>query len=259
MYSTEYWAPELHKINGKWYIYVAADDGDNNNHRMYVLECTGDDPTDPFEMKGQITDPTDKWAIDGTVLQLNGECYFIWSGWEHDNNVAQNIYIAHMSNPWTIDSERVMLSTPDHTWEQQGGRPRVNEGPTTLIKDGTVHIIYSASGSWSDYYCLGKLTYRGGDILDASNWTKSEEPVFERTNKVVGPGHCSFTKAIDGSDWIVYHGNLVSGTGWDGRSVWIQPFSWDGDEPVFGSPIDPNTEITLPIANYKIVKISKGE
>ena len=28
-YSHEYWAPELHKIGGRWYIYVAADDGDN--------------------------------------------------------------------------------------------------------------------------------------------------------------------------------------------------------------------------------------
>ena len=73
MYSAEYWAPELHKIDGKWYIYVAADDGDNFNHRMYVLECTGDKPTDKFNMVGKITDPTDKWAIDGTVARIDGE------------------------------------------------------------------------------------------------------------------------------------------------------------------------------------------
>ena len=42
MYSKEYWAPELHKIGGRWYIYVAADDGDNFHHRMYVLACTGE-------------------------------------------------------------------------------------------------------------------------------------------------------------------------------------------------------------------------
>ena len=59
MYSREYWAPELHKLGGKWYIYVAADDGDNFNHRMYVLECRGDKPTDRFEMVGKLTDPTD--------------------------------------------------------------------------------------------------------------------------------------------------------------------------------------------------------
>lgn len=257
MYSTEYWAPELHKIDGKWYIYVAADDGDNYNHRMYVLECTGDVPTDSFIMKGKISDSTDKWAIDGTVLQLNGECYFIWSGWDGDENVAQNIYIAHMSDPWTIDSERTLLSKPSEKWEKMGGRPWINEGPAVLVKDGTVHIIYSGSGSWSDFYCLGKLTYRGGDILDAASWTKSEKSIFEKTEKVFGPGHCSFTTAPDGSTWIVYHANLVSGSGWGGRSVWIQPVTWDGDEPVLGSPIDADTEQQIPSFYYSKDNIIK--
>ena len=193
-YSHEYWAPELHKIGGRWYIYVAADDGDNYHHRMYVLGCTGENPTDKYEMLGKITDKTDKWAIDGTVLQYNGECYFIWSGWEGDENVAQNIYIAHMSDPHTIDSDRVMLSCPDMEWEQLGGMPHINEGPVALVKGKTVHIIYSASGSWSDYYCLGKLTFLGeGDILDKNNWKKSDAPVFSKTDKTFGPGHCSFT------------------------------------------------------------------
>lgn len=257
MYSSEYWAPELHKINGKWYIYVAADDGDNYHHRMYALECTGNVPTDPYEMKGKITDSTDKWAIDGTVLQLDGECYFVWSGWEGDENVAQNIYIAHMSNPWTIDSERTLLSEPSEKWERMGGRPWINEGPAALVKDGTVHIIYSGSGSWSDFYCLGKLTYRGGDVLDAASWTKSEETIFEKTDKVFGPGHCSFTKTPDGTTWIVYHANLVSGSGWGGRSLWIQPITWDGDEPVLGAPIDADTEQQIPSLGYSKDNIAK--
>lgn len=249
MYSKEYWAPELHKIGGKWYIYVAADDGDNFHHRMYVLACTGEVPTDPFEMAGKLAAPTDKWAIDGTVVQIGGECYFVWSGWTGDVNVSQELYIAHMASPTAIDSERTLVCKPDLAWERRGGRPWINEGPAALYHGDTVHLIYSASGSWSDYYCLGKLTYRGGDPLDASNWLKSEKPVFAPTEKVFGPGHCSFTKAPDGSDWIVYHGNLVSGTGWRGRSVWTQPISWDGDEPILGAPVDPGTELEFPAAD----------
>ncbi|MCZ4136287.1 alpha-N-arabinofuranosidase, partial [Escherichia coli] len=107
------WAPELHYINGAWYIYYAKDDGDNVNHRMYVMENTSPDPTQGnWQYKGQITDPTNKWAIDGTVLQTGGQLYFIWSGWEGDTNVRQNLYIAHMSNPWTIDSNRVEIARP---------------------------------------------------------------------------------------------------------------------------------------------------
>src|SRR4051812_27611729 len=32
-YSMNLWAPELHYLDNKWYIYFAADDGTNANHR----------------------------------------------------------------------------------------------------------------------------------------------------------------------------------------------------------------------------------
>ena len=246
MYSAEYWAPELHYINGEWYIYVAADDGNNYNHRMYVLKGTSQDPTKPFEMVGQITDPTNKWAIDGTVLQLDGKLYFIWSGWEGDVNVAQNIYIAHMSDPCTIDSERVCLSVPEYSWETHG-QPYVNEGPAVLQHEGKTFLAYSASGSWTDYYCLGMLTLTGDDPLDASAWEKSGRPVFRNRPQVCyGPGHNSFCTAEDGSVWMIYHGNQISGTGWQGRSVWIAPVTFEADgEPEFGKP---ETEALFPFA-----------
>ena len=37
-YSQELWSPELHFLEGRWYVYFAADDGNNDNHRMFVLE-----------------------------------------------------------------------------------------------------------------------------------------------------------------------------------------------------------------------------
>lgn len=258
MYSREYWAPELHKIHGVWYIYVAADDGDNFHHRMYVLRGTDADPTKPFEMMGKITDSTDKWAIDGTVLQYNGQCWFIWSGWEGDENIAQNLYIAHMSNPWTIDSERVLLSKPDLEWERRGSTgdlPKINEGPVALIKDGTVHIVYSASGSWCDEYCLGILTCRDGNFMCQASWEKASAPILTKADKAFGPGHCSFTTAADGATWVIYHANLVSGTSWGGRDVRIQPVTWNGDMPVIGvlksgtlipgTPVSPDTELEI--------------
>lgn len=244
MYSSEYWAPELHYIDGAWYIYVAADNGNNETHRMYVLRGTTQDPTDPFEMVGQITDPSDKWAIDGTVLQLGGELYFIWSGWEGNVNVAQNLYIAHMSDPCTIDSERVCLSVPEYSWEKNG-QPYINEGPAVLQHEGKTFLVYSASGSWTDHYCLGMLTLTGDDPMDVNCWEKSNRPVFRyRPHVCYGPGHNSFCTAPDGSVWMIYHGNLVAGSGWSGRSVWIAPVTFDEDgTPEFGKP---ESEVQFP-------------
>ena len=50
---TDVWAPELHRINNEFYIYVAmAQNGDNASHRMYVLQGTSNtDPTQPFNVR----------------------------------------------------------------------------------------------------------------------------------------------------------------------------------------------------------------
>lgn len=111
-YSKELWAPELHIWDGKCYIYVACDDGNNHNHRMYVLENNSSDPMKPYTMHGKITDSTDKWAIDGTVVNIHNKNYFIWSGWEGDENICQNLYIAEMKNPFELATKRYLISKP---------------------------------------------------------------------------------------------------------------------------------------------------
>ena len=254
----EYWAPELHyfdsdtvgSANAGWYIYVAADDGDNYNHRMYVLRATEpENPFSDFKMVGKITDSTNRWAIDGTVLQYNGSLYFVWSGWEGTTNVAQNIYIAKMSNPWTISSERVLLSTPEYSWETHGS-PDVNEGPQVLkAPDGTVHIVYSASGSWDQYYCYGVLTLTGSNPLNASHWYKATSAKFSSGNGMYGPGHGSFVQDDGGNWWMIYHANPSltvpsDSSWWAERNVYAKQFSFttmtlNGVSvryPSFGSP-----------------------
>lgn len=246
-YSKELWAPELHHLDGRWYIYVAADDGNNHNHRMYVLEGDPEDPQKPFAFKGKIADPSDRWAIDGTVLAMpDGKKYFVWSGWEGAENVAQHLYIAPMSDPRTIAGNRVRISSPEFDWEKIG-RPHVNEGPEALWNGRRLFLIYSASGSWTDDYCLGQLTWTGGDPLKASSWVKKDRPVFSRTPDTFGPGHACFTKSPDGKeDWIVYHAAKRKGAGWD-RHVRIQKFSWHPDgSPDFGRPVSPGVPLPPP-------------
>lgn len=245
-YSAELWAPELHYLDGKWYIYFAADSGKNETHRMFCLESTGDDPQGEYTFKNKLAVDDDKWAIDGTILNKgDGELYFVWSGWEGNKNVSQNIYIAKMSNPYTLTGERVKVSTPEQSWEQVG-TPLVNEGPEALIKNGLIHIVYSASGSWTDDYCLGILTCKDGDVMNPNSWEKSG-PALSKTEGAYGPGHCSFTKSPDGKeDWILYHANSINGTGWGGRSIRMQKFKWDKDYPIFGTPVATREDIQAP-------------
>jgi GH43 family beta-xylosidase len=247
-YSTMIWAPELHQINGKWYIYVAAAaNNDNDTHRMYVLERDNPDPFGSYTFKGQIAAATDRWAIDGTVLQWQGKLYFIWSGWPGASNGRQNLYIAEMSNPWTISGDRVLLSEPQSAWEMHG--MPINEGPEVLIHDGQLHIIYSGSGYWTQQYALGRLTYDGtGSVMDRANWVKASSPVFQQAGQVVGVGHASFTTSPDGTqDWIVYHSHPSPGGDPDQRVVRIQPFTWFANgTPNFSTPLPSSTILEAP-------------
>jgi GH43 family beta-xylosidase len=257
-WSKEVWAPELHYLRGKWFVYFAADDGNNDNHRMYVLEGTSPDPQAPFTFRGKLSAPTDRWAIDGTVLQMpDDRLYFIWSGWDGASNVAQNLYIAPMSDPLTISGARVCISRPEYGWEKHG-EPWVNEGPEVLWHGNKLFVIYSASGSWGDHYCLGQLAWTGGNVLDSKSWVKKSTPAFSGTPQAISPGHASFVKSLDGTeDWIVYHTAKYPGAGWD-RQVQIQKFTWNADgSPNFGQPVA--TGVKLPMPGGEAVTGKKSE
>ena len=235
-YSRELWAPELHVIDGKCYIYVACDDGKNVNHRMYVLENGSSDPLAPYTMHGKITDPSDKWAIDGTVCHLGGKRYFIWSGWEGDVNVCQNLYIAEMADPFTLQGERHLLSVPEHEWEKRGASatlPLINEGPFVISQKGKQYILYSASGSWCEHYCLALLEWTGGDPLDKESWVKHPSPLLCANEQLKGAGHASVLTDTDGTH-IFFHA-------WDKDETnvrWNTVAAWHGIlEDENGSPV----------------------
>ena len=253
-WSEELWSPKLYLLDGEWYIYVACDDGLNVNHRVYVLKAKTGDPMGEYEFLGALQGDNlpDLWAIGPHIAELSGVRYYFFTG-RDAGNTEQYLYAAEMASPTQLATTPVIICKPEYEWEMRGSSdslPKVVEGATPLVgPDGTIHIIYSASGSWCDEYCLGKLTLkRGGNVLNPADWVKAPEPVLTKyideetpANSVYGPGHAAFTKVVndDGSveDWIVYHGQLGSGSGWSGRSILAQPFEWAANgHPVFFEP-----------------------
>ncbi|TZF85062.1 family 43 glycosylhydrolase [Pedobacter sp. BS3] len=253
------WAPELHRIGKKWYIYYAAGQSGPpyKYQRSGVLESVTDDPQGEYIDKGMLktgADPNDPtgtiWAIDLTVTSIRGKLYAVWSGWEQNastDKTSQHLYMARMSNPWTISSERVKISSPDQPWET-GGPLDLNEGPEFLKHDGKVFIIYSTRESWTPQYRLGMLMLKDDkkSPMDATNWIK-KGPVFRGTKEVLGPGHASFTTSPDGKEWwIFYHAKKTTKPGW-ARNLRLQKFTWDKDgNPVFGTPVPAGIPIPLP-------------
>lgn len=239
------WAPEIHFIDGKWYVYFAA--GASNAVwaiRMYVLENNSADPfTAAWIEKGQIE--TNNWksfSLDATTFVHRDTRYLVWAQKDPAIKSSSNLYIAKMANPWTIVGTPVMLTQPTHAWERAG--IPVNEGPAVLIRNGRVFMAYSAAKTDASY-CLGLLTASAdSDLLDVKSWIKSPAPVLRSGNGVYGPGHNQFTTSDDGKrDLLVYHGRDYEEIKGDplkdpNRHTRIQELTWNPDgSPHFGEPV----------------------
>ena len=244
------WAPEIHYIDGAWYVYFAAAPSreirdELFQHRIYILRTDAANPLGgTWTVAGRMETGRDTFCLDATTFEHRGQRYFVWA--QKDNAIPgnSNLYIAPMAGPTKLGAAAVMLSRPEFEWEVQGFL--VNEGPAVLIRHGRVFISYSGSAT-DERYCMGLLhADAGADLLDPRSWTKSPQPVFATCaeREVFGPGHNSFTLSEDGQqDLLVYHARNYKGIKGDplwnpDRHTCVQALDWDSHGmPVFGLPV----------------------
>ncbi len=214
--SKHIWAPELHYLFGKWYIYYAGGDIDDEwAIRPYVLECQGQDPmTDPWVEKGKMGRADgdvfsfEAFSLDATIFSNKGEYYYVWAEKVSVGPQISNLYIARMESPCKLATVQVLLTTPDYDWERVGFW--VNEGPAVIHHDGKIYLTYSASETGAAY-CMGMLTAdEDADLLDPRSWSKDRYPVLktDASKGIYGPGHNSFTTDEEGNPVMVYHARI---------------------------------------------------
>jgi GH43 family beta-xylosidase len=252
------WAPELHHIDGKWYVYVAVGDDDKWRIRPLVLEGTGENPLEAeWVDKGLVETNWDTFSLDATTFTANGQRFMVWAQNDPDwGNTNTALLIAPMVNPWTLKLPAVAITYPDLPWERIGHN--VNEGAYVIKRNGTIFLTYSASAT-DHNYCVGLLTAsEEANLMDPASWAKSPEPVFFSNSETSnwGPGHNSFTVSEDGlSDLFVYHGRSYRDI--DGEPLYdpnrrtrVQKIYWRADgTPDFGIPVpDGMTPVRLRVA-----------
>lgn len=253
--GSEIWAPELHRLDGRWYLYYAADDGDNDHHRLFVL--VADRPQGPFkeadtgQPHGRLATSDDHWAIDPDVFSAaDGRRYLTWSCTDYaDSRFPQRLCLAPLRDPLHVAGPTVVLSTPTEAWETRG-KP-IQEGPVGYTRAGRSYITYSASASWiANDYAVGLLALApGGSPLRPSAWTKSG-PIFDHHGSVYGPGSVVFVASPDGRQWWnLYHAieRLDCDPAYRCRDIRMQPMRFDADgAPQLGLPIAAGTPLPLP-------------
>ncbi len=202
------WAPELHRINGTWYIHFAAGEAENIwNIRMWVLSNDAEDPMEgEWKEEGQIKTQRESFSLDATTFEHRGKRYLIWAQNVRGGDHGTALVLSEMKSPTTLIGPEVVITEPEFNWERM--KYNVNEGPAVIKRNGRIFVTYSASAT-NHNYCMGLLWIdEDADLLDASNWQKSPGPVFytHEDLKRFGPGHNSFTIAEDGETVImIYH------------------------------------------------------
>ncbi len=211
--SENIWAPELHYLEGKWYIYFAAGEKEDIwKIRPYVLECQGQDPVSGKWIEKGMMQAADEdefsfqaFSLDATILENKGKYFYIWAEKVGVGKQISNLYIAQMESPTKLKTVQVLLSTPDYDWERFGYW--VNEGPAVIHHGGKIFLTYSASDTGVNY-CVGMLSAdEDADLLDPRSWSKERFPVLKTDEalKIYGPGHNCFTKNEEGKPIMVFH------------------------------------------------------
>ncbi|MCU1491314.1 MAG: hydrolase, partial [Acidimicrobiaceae bacterium] len=243
----------LYHASGHWYIYDNGDNGDVNNSLQFVLESSGDDPLGPYHFKASFTNapgPNDSgYALN--PFSVGGQLYATSTSIGGGSN--NSIYIATMSNPWTLSSSWTLIAAPASSgWECAGGSC-IDEGGSAVVHGGRIFLLFSAGSFASPDYCVGMLNASTtADLTQAGSWTKSPACVFSRNDAAgaYGPGSMTWFTSPDGTqDWVAYHLKTSSSFDTSGtdRRITAEQVTWDSSgSPVFGSPVALGTSITLP-------------
>lgn len=236
-----FWAPEVYKRDGKYYMFYSAQWKVNPTHELENFKigvAESDKPTGPFiDMKDRpIFDPgypildANVWFEDGkTYLYYSRACYkhpvesevAEWArkkGWYKEIEESwvygvqlKNDFSGVMGKPALLLRPPVKMSSND--WESRSVTAhevnrRWTEGSVIFKNKGTYYLMYSANFFGGENYAVGYAT--GKDPLGP--FIKSPtNPVLQKNGQVTGTGHNSITWSPDGKDMLcVYHGRTAA-------------------------------------------------
>ena len=256
-----YWAPEVYKYNGTYYMVFSAIDGNNVYH---IGIASSDSPTGPFKdcLGGKPLYSTGYSIIDASLFfDDDGRIYMYYSRDCSENvingkHVSQSYGIEVASDLMSVIGEPVLLTTPDVAWELKTGNYIWNEGPCVLKHNGTYYLMYSANGYATNSYSVGYAT----SDSPLGQYTKSAtNPIIQGDGvKLSGTGHNNYFYSPDGTEvYTVYHAHTDPKNPSGNRTPCIDKlvFGDDGELYCFGPTAG---RVPLPSGEKGYYKLYEG-
>ena len=218
-----YWAPEIHKIGGKWRMIAQAsvtEPGGSSGSKQCIFTCNGDDLTDPdnWEYTGYIHNTTDNQSVgafDTTYFEYDGQSYYV-------TPKSSKIWITTVDpeDPLYPTGPLVLLSSADRAYETNNGSGKagynnmgggvvgqaIQEASAVLMHDGKIFVAY-AGCTIDMMYCVC-LIYADldSDLMDPDSWQKYPYPVLGTQDLTTTLKKADYY-ATDGTTEVTGHGD----------------------------------------------------
>lgn len=254
--TKDFWAPEVYKRNGKYYMFYSAHWKNNPNNELENYKigvAVSESPTGPFEdMTGEplfdpgypIIDANVYFAEDGKLYLYYSRCCYKHAveseiaDWAREKKMFNEIeeswiygvelagdFSSVIGEPVLLLRPPVSMSDQQAEWESRSVTSgevnrRWTEGSYLMKHNDTYYMMYSANFFGGKHYAVGYATATS----PLGPFQKSEtNPILQKNTEsggiVSGTGHNSVLKDRDGKMWCVYHGR-TSKTG-DDRLVFL--------------------------------------
>jgi len=220
----DFWAPELHMINGRVNCYFSAR---HTNGWLTIGGATAKTPEGPYTAFANPIVQNTLSTIDVHVAYEEGskKPYLVWKV-EEDKTP---IHAAELNEDGSsIRGDIHELIHVDQAWEGE-----LVEGPWIIYHKPYYYLFYSGNPYNTPRYAVGVA--RSKSLLGP--YEKAATPVMSQIadhapgHKFVGPGHCSVVHVPEtGADVMIYHawlsGQIMGGPG---RVVLADKIYWGED------------------------------
>jgi len=174
--DTNYWAPEVYKYNGAYYMFTTYHSTKTGHRGCTVMKA--DSPAGPFReiSDGQVT-PHDWDAIDGTLyVDPDGQPWMIFvHEWTSTDDGIGRMAAAKLSKDLThfITEPVELFRADDAPW----CKSQVTDGCWMYrCEDGQLLMLWSSSDSAG--YCVGIARSKDGRV--DGEWTHDETLLFSK-------------------------------------------------------------------------------
>ena len=231
----EYWAPEVCRRDGAWWMYYSVGRGIHGHH---IRVARSEDIAGPFIDLGVDLTPGDSFAIDAHPFQdPDGQWYLYYARDVLDaERPGTHLAVGRLDDPAVLTDVRPALA-PNSDWQvYERGRRMYDrvldwhtlEGPSVVKRRGR-HWMTFSGGAWTGPgYAVAWATAPN----PLGPWTHApaaSAPVLSTGSSLVGPGHNSLAVGPEGGDVIAFHSWSDDGLR---RELHIAPIDFTENGPV---------------------------